>query len=94
MVLTHKNLVQEVLNKLLLERARGKQSVEVGSKELGDKVAVARVRKRRGGVDEGAHMSSNGEMKTSLRLMICFKALREVEEEARRGIVRSRAECA
>ena len=90
----YKDLVEEVLDELLLERARGKQSVEVGSEELGNKVAVVGVRKRRGGVDEGAHMSSNGEIKTSLRLMICKEALREVEEGARRGIVRSRAECA
>ena len=36
---TYQNLVQEVLDELLLEWSRRKQSVKVGSKKLRDKVA-------------------------------------------------------
>jgi hypothetical protein len=36
---TYQDLVQEVLNKLLLEGSRGEQTVEIGAQELGDKVA-------------------------------------------------------
>lgn len=37
-VATHQNLVQEVLDKLLLQRSGGKQTMEIGSEELGDEV--------------------------------------------------------
>jgi hypothetical protein len=37
---TAENLVEEVLDKLLLEWPRGEQTVEVGTKELGHKVDV------------------------------------------------------
>lgn len=37
---THKNLVKEVLNKLLLERPRGEQAVEISAEEFGHEVAV------------------------------------------------------
>lgn len=37
---TYQDLVQEVLDKLLLERSRGEQSVEISSQKFGDKVAV------------------------------------------------------
>jgi len=36
---TSKDLVQEILDELLLERARREESVQVGSKELRDEVA-------------------------------------------------------
>ena len=35
---THQNLVEKVLDKLLLERPRGQQTVEIGSQQLGDEV--------------------------------------------------------
>jgi hypothetical protein len=35
---THENLIEEVLDELFLKRARGKQSVEVSSQKLGNKV--------------------------------------------------------
>jgi hypothetical protein len=37
---TYEDLVQEVLDELLLQRARGEQTVEICAKELGHKVAV------------------------------------------------------
>ena len=37
---THQDLVQEVLDKLLLERSRSQETVQIGAKELGDEVAV------------------------------------------------------
>lgn len=33
---THQNLVQEVLDELLLERARGEETVQIGAEEFGD----------------------------------------------------------
>lgn len=36
---THQDLVQKVLDKLLLERSRGQQAVEIGAQELGNEVA-------------------------------------------------------
>ncbi len=37
------DLVQKVLDKLLFERPRGEETVQVGAEELGDKVAVGLV---------------------------------------------------
>lgn len=37
---TSEDLIQEVLNELLLERSTGKQSMQIGTEELGDKVTV------------------------------------------------------
>jgi len=37
---TTQNLVKEVLDELLLEGSRCKQTVEIGAEELGDKVDV------------------------------------------------------
>jgi hypothetical protein len=36
---TYQNLVQEVLDELLLEGSRGKQTVKISAQELGDEVA-------------------------------------------------------
>lgn len=36
---TTEDLVKEVLDELLLKRARGKESMKVGTEKLGDKVA-------------------------------------------------------
>lgn len=36
---TTENLVKEVLDELFLKRARGKESMKVGTEELSDKVA-------------------------------------------------------
>jgi hypothetical protein len=66
---THQNLVEEVLDELLLQRSGGKQAVEIGSEELGDKVA-GRISSAWVCGDVAAYMSSRGEMKMSLRLMI------------------------
>lgn len=89
------DLVEEVLDELLLERAAGEESVEIGAEELSDKVAVRRKAEREGlirfvsilaqkqqlsqasgvcGTEQisvETYMSSRGEMKMSLRLMIC-----------------------
>ena len=40
---TAEDLVQKVLDKLLFERARGEEAVQVGAEKLGDKVAVVSV---------------------------------------------------
>ena len=65
---TTEDLVQEVLDELLLQRAGREESVQVGSEQLGDEVAfISMARYRKG---DGAHMSSSGEMKMSLREMI------------------------
>jgi hypothetical protein len=37
---TYEDLVEEVLDELLLQRARGQEAVEIGSEELSDEVAV------------------------------------------------------
>ena len=37
---TNHNLVEEVLNELLLQRPRSKQSVEIGSEQLRDEIAI------------------------------------------------------
>ena len=37
---TYEDLVEEVLDELLLEGARSEQSMQVGSEELGDKIAA------------------------------------------------------
>lgn len=68
---TYHDLVEEVLDKLLLERSGGKESVEVGAQKLSDEIARAASAK---GTREGcfffpavmAYMSSRGEMKMSL----------------------------
>jgi hypothetical protein len=36
----HKNLVEEVLDELLLERSRSEEAMQVGSEQFGDKIAV------------------------------------------------------
>ena len=41
-VKTYEDLVEEVLDELLLEGARSEQSVQVGTEELGDKIAARR----------------------------------------------------
>jgi hypothetical protein len=37
---TTQDLVQKVLDKLLFERARGEETVQVGTEQFGDKVAI------------------------------------------------------
>lgn len=37
---TYEDLVEEVLDELLLQRARGQEAVEIGSEELSDEVAA------------------------------------------------------
>lgn len=37
---TYEDLVEEVLDELLLERARSQEAVEIGSEELGDEIAA------------------------------------------------------
>lgn len=39
-IATYENLVEEVLDKLLLERSRGEQTVEISAEEFGDEVAI------------------------------------------------------
>lgn len=34
-------MVEEILNELLLKRARGEESVEISSQKLGDKVTIS-----------------------------------------------------
>jgi hypothetical protein len=69
---TYEDLVEEVLDELLLQRARSQEAVEVGSEELGDEVAagilVSMYRKR---LNFQTYMSSRGEIKMSLKLIIC-----------------------
>lgn len=40
-IVTHQNLIQEILNKLFLQRSGGQKSVQVSSQQLGDEVAMA-----------------------------------------------------
>ena len=58
------------MDELLLKRPRGKQTVEIGSQQLGDEVTelVSFLLVAYHAWD--AYMSSSGEMKISLRLMI------------------------
>ena len=65
---TTEDLVKEVLDELLLQRARSQETVKVGTKELGDKVAS--VSAEDNDAVKETHMSSRGEMKMSLREMI------------------------
>jgi hypothetical protein len=37
---TYQNLVEEILDELLFERARGEQAVQIGPKEFGDEIAT------------------------------------------------------
>lgn len=71
---THENLVEEVLDELFLKRARGEESVEVSSQKFGNKITT--VISRRVGFQTchiTTYISSRGEMKMSLRLMICIR---------------------
>ena len=68
----HQDLVQKVLDKLLLQRPRGKETMKVSAEQLSHEIAA-----KEGGEDREArwrgrntHISSKGEMKTSLRLII------------------------
>lgn len=59
------------MDKLLLQRSRREQSVQIGSEQFCDEIATKAVSwppTATGG--EESHISSSGEMKTSLRLMI------------------------
>lgn len=70
-LLTYEDLVEEVLDELLLERSRSQEAVEIGSQELSHEVAVAvSVLVSQAGGGE-TYISSRGEMKISLKLMIC-----------------------
>ena len=50
-IATYQNLVEEVLNKLLLERSRGEQTVEISAEEFRDEVAGG-ISKRLRNVDD------------------------------------------
>jgi hypothetical protein len=39
-IYTYQDLIEEVLDELLLERSGSEETVEIGSKQLGDKVAT------------------------------------------------------
>ena len=41
---TYKDLVQEILDELLLQRSRGQQSVEISPEKLGNEVSGSNVR--------------------------------------------------
>jgi hypothetical protein len=69
MFATYQNLVKEVLDELLLQRPGGEQAVKIGSEELGDEVTERSADTLVGGACV-TYMSSNGEMKISLKLMI------------------------
>jgi hypothetical protein len=43
-ILAYQNLIKEVLNELLLKGPRGEKAMEVGTEELGNKIAVEQVR--------------------------------------------------
>ena len=68
---TYENLIQEILNELFLQRPRSQESMEVCTKEFCDEISRAFTQyewiyanKR------NTDISSSGEMKTSLKLMI------------------------
>jgi hypothetical protein len=64
-------LVKEVLDELFFERPGCKETVEIGAEKLGDEISggVSEMKGREG--KNGEYKSSRGEIKTSLRLMIC-----------------------
>jgi hypothetical protein len=64
---TTQDLVQEVLDELLFERTRCEKTVQIGTKELCDKVADRSAYALRA----TTHISSRGEMKISLSEIIC-----------------------
>jgi hypothetical protein len=64
-------LVKEVLDKLLLKRTGSEETVEIGSEQLGDKVAGSSQSNWWIFVENSTYISSNGEMKMSLKLIIC-----------------------
>jgi hypothetical protein len=68
---TYQNLVKEVLDELLLQRPGGEQTVEIGSEELGDEVTEksANISTRNACA---SYISSKGEMKISLKLIIWY----------------------
>ena len=68
--ITDQNLVQEVLNELLLERPRRQQSVKIRPQKLRHEISTNIVSVAPPIRGSGTHMSSCGEMKTSLRLII------------------------
>lgn len=68
---TYEDLVEEVLDELLLERAGGEKAVEIGSEELSDEVANSIVSHCSSTLRQCAYMSSSGEMKMSLKLITC-----------------------
>lgn len=71
---THKDLVEEVLNELFFQRSGGEESMEVGSQKFRDKVSAASSQPklcRPSKPRSTAYMSSRGEIKISLKLMIC-----------------------
>lgn len=70
-IATHQNLIKEVLDKLLFERSRREQAVEISAEEFGDEVAKRLSCGWQGRCDV-PYISSRGEMKISLRLMTCF----------------------
>ena len=50
------DLVEEVLDELFLERARGEETVEIGAQKLGDKVAGGRSGDENGRQGMDAHV--------------------------------------
>ena len=72
--ITHQNLVQEVLNELLLQWPRSQKTVQVGTQKLGNEVTEREISISVGfelSQGNAAYMSSKGEMKMSLKEIIC-----------------------
>lgn len=76
---TYQNLVKEVLDELLLQRPGGEETVKIGSEELGDEVTEKSANSSKRSAC-ATYISSNGEMKISLKLIIWY-------------IVRARSTC-
>lgn len=82
--LSYQDLVEEILDELLLKRARGEEAVQISTQELGN-CDIVKMRSIAWERDSNipTYMSSRGEMKISLRLMTCcmFSGIFQGEQE-------------
>lgn len=74
-MVTYQDLIEKVLDELLFQRSRGQETMKIGAQELGHeitgrwKIPHISLATKENSLDSVSYMSSNGEIKMSLKLI-------------------------